>query len=174
MFPIGSIYTSINSTSPSILFGGTWEQIQGRFLLSADSSYVAGSTGGAATVNLSSNNIPSHNHSINITTTSNGSHTHNLKSITYDGQTVHFFNADSSGGSWVGDTQFMLAAKRNLGNVSGVNHVLTVNNLMTGNPINSGGSHNHTVSGVTGNYGSSAAHDNMPPYLTVYMWKRTA
>lgn len=46
LFPIGSIYTSISSTSPATLFGGTWEQIQGRFLLSASSSYSAGGTGG--------------------------------------------------------------------------------------------------------------------------------
>ena len=104
IFPIGSIYTSINSTSPATLFGGTWEQIQGRFLLSANSSYTAGSTGGAATITLSTANIPSHNHSVSITSNSTGSHEHSLKSITYDGQTVHCFNADSSGGSWVGDT----------------------------------------------------------------------
>lgn len=46
IFPVGSIYTSINSTNPATLFGGTWEQIQGRFLLSASSSYAAGDTGG--------------------------------------------------------------------------------------------------------------------------------
>lgn len=32
-YPIGSIYMSVNSTNPGELFGGTWEQIQGRFLL---------------------------------------------------------------------------------------------------------------------------------------------
>lgn len=45
-YPVGSIYMSVNSTNPSTLFGGTWERIQGRFLLGASSSYTAGSTGG--------------------------------------------------------------------------------------------------------------------------------
>lgn len=33
IYPVGSIYMSVNSTSPASLFGGTWEQIKGRFLL---------------------------------------------------------------------------------------------------------------------------------------------
>lgn len=48
IYPIGSIYMSINDTDPSILFGGTWKQIQDRFLLSAGNTYTAGSTGGKA------------------------------------------------------------------------------------------------------------------------------
>lgn len=48
IYPIGSIYMSVNSTDPSTLFGGSWERIQDRFLLASGSSYGAGSTGGSA------------------------------------------------------------------------------------------------------------------------------
>ena len=46
IYLVGSIYTSMNSTSPADIFGGTWEQITNRFLYCADSS---GSTGGSST-----------------------------------------------------------------------------------------------------------------------------
>lgn len=46
VYPVGSIYMSVSSTSPATLFGGTWVQLQNRFLVGAGDSYPAGSTGG--------------------------------------------------------------------------------------------------------------------------------
>lgn len=54
-FPVGSIYISTISTNPSTYFGGKWEQIKDRFLLSAGNTYKAGNTGGSS----------SHNHTLN-------------------------------------------------------------------------------------------------------------
>lgn len=48
VYPVGSIYMSMNSVDPGTLFGGTWERVQDRFLLASGSSYSAGSTGGSA------------------------------------------------------------------------------------------------------------------------------
>ena len=62
-YPVGSIYQSVNSTSPETLFGGgTWERIEDKFLLAAGGTYAAGSTGGEASVSL--------------TAAQNGPHTH--------------------------------------------------------------------------------------------------
>ena len=158
IFPIGSIYTSISSTSPATLFGGTWEQIQGRFLLSASSSYAAGGTGGASTVNLS------HVHSTGnhtLTVSQMPSHNHYVSSYVagWDGWPMGdigayylnygvFENPDAS-------TKYVHRGS------SGNYQVQT-----------SGGNaaHNH------GNTGSnlSSSQSIMPPYLTVSMWKRTA
>lgn len=48
IYPVGSIYMSVNSANPETLFGGTWQQIKDRFLLSAGDTYAAGKTGGSA------------------------------------------------------------------------------------------------------------------------------
>ena len=48
VYPVGSIYLSVNETSPAIFLGGQWERISDRFLLASGSSYAAGSTGGSA------------------------------------------------------------------------------------------------------------------------------
>ena len=53
-YPVGSIYLSVTEVDPSSLFGGTWERIGGRFLLGADTTYAAGSTGGSK----ANNNMP--------------------------------------------------------------------------------------------------------------------
>lgn len=49
IYPVGSIYMSVNNTSPASFLGGTWEQIKDRFLLTAGDTYSAGTTGGSAT-----------------------------------------------------------------------------------------------------------------------------
>lgn len=65
IYPIGSIYISINATNPGSLFGGTWVQVsQGRFLLGESSSYAAKATGGESTHKLTVDEIPSHNHKL--------------------------------------------------------------------------------------------------------------
>ena len=61
--PIGYIYISTNSTNPGDLFGGTWTQLEDRFLLGAGSIYTAGSTGGSPTHTLTIDEMPSHDHS---------------------------------------------------------------------------------------------------------------
>ena len=122
VYPVGSIYMSVNSTSPATLFGGTWERLQDRFLLAAGSTYAAGSTGGASAVTLTTEQIPSHSHSISPAI----------------GWPVNADAAEHHVENW-GYSAWPRVPK-----------------------ITS-----------TGNAGSGQAHNNMPPYLAVYMWKRT-
>ena len=115
IYPIGSIYMSVNNTNPSTLFGGTWVQLQNRFLLGAGSSYTAGDTGGSATHKLTIDEMPSHSHGL---------------------------KNDKTGGS--GSAKWVINSSASSG------------------------------TGVITNTGGNQAHNNMPPYLVVYMWKRTA
>lgn len=47
VYPTGSIYITVTPIDPGWIFGGTWEQIEDRFLLAAGSTYACGSEGGA-------------------------------------------------------------------------------------------------------------------------------
>lgn len=55
-------HISADDVSPAELFGGTWQKVEGRFLLGASSGYAAGSTGGAATHTLLEKEMPIHKH----------------------------------------------------------------------------------------------------------------
>lgn len=57
---------SMNATDPSVLFGGTWERIKGRFVLAAGDNYASGATGGEATHTLTVDEMPKHNHGENM------------------------------------------------------------------------------------------------------------
>lgn len=125
VYPVGSIYMSINNVSPVTLFGGKWVQIQGRFLLGASDVYKANTTGGEATHTLTANEMPEH---------------------------THYMASGNSGGdgTWTPDAGSYL-----------VDSVTT--NKMT-----------YWAQIGMNNAGGSAAHNNMPPYLVVYMWRRLA
>ncbi|EAX97819.1 hypothetical protein TVAG_411810 [Trichomonas vaginalis G3] len=74
LYPIGSIYTSMNSTNPEVVLGfGTWTQIVDRFLYCANSSKE---TGGSKTI--SGENLPAHSHYIDLSTSQAGWHKHNF------------------------------------------------------------------------------------------------
>lgn len=133
IYPIGSIYMSVNATSPANLFGGSWTQLKDRFLLGAGSTYIAGSTGGAATHKLTVAEMPSHNHSFK-----DGSHTFLWGQNKTNN--VYLNNASAVAGKTPG------------------NSAMTSQNIWNS----------------TNSSGNTSAHNNMPPYLAVYMWKRTA
>lgn len=88
IYPVGSIYMSVNSISPATLFGGTWQAISGRFILAAGGNYPLGTTGGSATKQLSVNEMPIHTHGaatqdagghVHVATNANnGAHTHTV------------------------------------------------------------------------------------------------
>ena len=123
---IGSIYMSVNSTSPANLFGGTWERISETFLFAASSSYPAGSTGGEFTHKLTQSELP--NYSLSVT---NGSNV--IRSKT--GSSADAYVQTQSSGWGIPNWE------------------------------------SKTVTVASG--GSGAAHNNMPPYLSVWIWKRT-
>ena len=140
IYPVGSIYMSVNSTSPEVLFGGTWEQIQGKFLLGMSSSYPAGSSGGEAEHTLTSSEIPNHGH--------------------YLGQ--------------MGNTSRMLPTNHATNDPSHEYYVTEVESsgstYLKPN-VTWGG---YLTAGTLIDTPYNQPHNNMPPYLAVAMWKRTA
>ena len=119
--PVGSYYWSSESTDPSALFGGTWEQVKDRFVLAAGDSYTVGATGGEATHTLSYNEMPAHNH-----------------------------------------TQYVTANKNSGGTASRQDWDIDTTGLSLYPQCD------------TGMAGGGLPHNNMPPYIVAYCWKRTA
>lgn len=56
--PVGKLWTSDDPTSPASIVGGTWERIEGKFIMGASDTYPAGATGGEESVKLTRKNIP--------------------------------------------------------------------------------------------------------------------
>ena len=121
VYPVGSIYMSVNSTNPENLFGGTWEQIQGRFLFGMNSSYPAGSTGGEITHALTIDEMPKHTHIIYYPNAGGP----------YGNANISYPEGSATNMTWCAEMC------------------------------------------KTAPTGGGAAHNNMPPYLSVYIWKRT-
>ena len=194
VFPVGSFYTSYNiNTNPAQLLGfGTWVAIQGRMLIGASSAYPAGSTGGAATHAITVAELPSHSHTGSAasagehthtsTTASAGAHTHTRGSMNITGAisaSVEKYVGNITGAFYsipnyatVGDHRYVVygvgfdASRSWTGATASAGaHTHTVT-------VQSAGSHTHTV--TVGNTGEGAAMNLLPPYVAVYMWRRTA
>ena len=119
IYPIGSIYMSVNDMNPSLFIGGIWEQIEDRFLLACGSTYTNGATGGEATHTLTINEMPKHKHDLSYRT-----------GIIQTGSSgTYYFDVRTSGNWYTNSPSFKES-------------------------------------------GGGASHNNMPPYLAVYMWKR--
>lgn len=170
VYPVGAIYISVTDVNPGSLIGGTWERIQEKFLLSCSSNYPAGSTGGEFSHTLTVDEIPSHNHT--GSTSVNGNHTHTRGSMEITGEMntgdrrTHivaggaFYTCDAGSAPWASMSDIQ-------GNTQGLG--FAASRTWTGETsIN--GDHSHTV--TIGNTGGSQAHNNTPPYLAVYMFKR--
>ena len=139
VYPVGSIYLSVSGTDPQTLFGGTWEQIQGKFLLGMSSSYPAGSQGGEAEHTLTSHEIPFHRHYVDQP----GNTYRVLPSslATEDPNGLYTTELTSPGARYLKPSYTWL-------------DYLTASYLV--------------------DTPHDQPHNNMPPYLSVYIWKRTA
>ena len=242
IYPVGSIYMSVNATNPSDLFGGTWERWgSGRTPVGVDvndSDFASSElTGGEKVHVLTSDelashahSIPAHAHGLNSHTHSVGAHAHGLNSHTHsvpahahglnshthsipalsgtaasNGAHTHKYGfIDNNGGSGTARngtanvTDYSQYATSSAGahthsvtttaNTSGAASGSTANNTAfnsggaSGNTANSSALTSGAASGNTANStavdsgatGSGTAHNNLQPYITCYMWKRTA
>ncbi len=159
-YPVGAIYLSVSATSPASLFGGTWVSFgQGRMLAGMNAS-----DGDFNTVEKSggSKDLQSHSHSLSSGTVS-------TKSLTGT-----FLNVAVQSSSSDVSATGILTERDATGEVVGY---ATSSKSANGTSYTDGfvidASHNHTLSGNTSSTGAGSA-GNLPPYITVYMWKRTA
>lgn len=132
IYPIGSIYMSVNDADPATLFGGTWEQFaKGRTLVGVDTSQTefnsVQKTGGSKYLQ---------------------NHYHDIRYAGYYGDGVTI----SDTGSGV-----------RVLNITSWNWTNNVANSFSGS-----GSNIYTNDVGGGN------SENLQPYITVYIWKRTA
>ena len=186
IYPVGSIYMSAVNLSPATLFGGTWTALEDRFLVAAGSVYSSGSTGGSVTKTitasgtvgghaLTTNEIPSHNHGLSehthdgdFTVTEAGSHSHATRGCNSGpndsgsggyGRAVKYMSNDARDNS-----NAMLSAGSHTHTITGTSGAASGNT----DSVGSGTAHNHTFTG------SSTNVNIVPPYMAVYIWKRTA
>jgi len=154
IYPVGAIYLSTLSTNPNTLLGfGTWVAFAaGQTLIgvgTSDQSFAAGATGGESNHTLSSGEMPSHTHT-------QSSHTHT------DSGHVH--------GPLTGGTAYAMTD----------NSVTTASGSSWFKPSTSStttGSASANISSTTAtnnNTGGGGSHNNLQPYIVVYMWQRTA
>lgn len=150
VYPVGAIFLSTVNTNPATYLGfGTWSIWgSGRVPVgvnTSDSNFnTVEKTGGASTHTLTLAQIPKHSHSVSGTAASAGGHTHRSA----------YKRVDAYGS----------------GSMDAVHWTNYKDGEVT---TSSNGAHTHSVSGTAASQGGSGAHNNLQPYITCYMWKRT-
>jgi len=193
IYPVGCIYESTESDNPNDLFPGTtWSSFgQGKMLVGLDPNDddfdSTSDSGGSKTVTLTEDQMPSHDHddtfatlgsgghshSVSGTAANGGSHTHgtNLRFKTNDailgGQKTVTGGTTSIDDDYHGDghAAFTSTIGNNVTTHTGHTHSVSGTAANVSN-------HTHTITGSVSNAGGGQAHDNMPPYVVVYRWKR--
>lgn len=150
IYPVGSVYMNGDkSSNPNEILGfGEWQRITGKYIRALDISETI-LTGGSDTITVDM--LPSHNHSVNLSTNRTGGHSHELKCSGYDEE------SDSGSKSRFPTMNNSTSYYYNLTNNYGWN-------------ITSNGDHSHTVKGNTGAVGSG--NKFLPTYQAFYVWQR--
>jgi len=159
LHPVGSIYTAVVSTNPGTLLGfGTWTAFgAGRVMVGFDSSNslfdTAEETGGSADAIT-----VSHTHTATVT---DSGHRHELAANVSSGSVYPNTTVTSSNqiiaNAWASNSESYILA-----------------GTSTDATIGRSSSETTGVSVANSSTGSSGTNANYPPYITVYMWKRTA
>lgn len=89
IYPVSSLYLTVGSEDPNVVFGGTWGKLTGGVLACAGTSgyAAAGSTGGS--LKISVNQMPSHTHTI----ASSGSYA-------VDSPLALYYTTSTAGNNW--------------------------------------------------------------------------
>lgn len=165
IYPIGSIYMSVNDTNPATFLGGTWERWgQGRVPVGVDENDTifeeAGKEGGEQKHRLTIDEMPNHRHLGQYTETRTYT-THAQTPTDPPSQAIEVYQ-----GTREVEVQY---------NVVKDNVSTTAFYTSGSGPIND----IFYSEKVTSTYGvaddgGDIPHNNLQPYITCYMWKRTA
>lgn len=155
IYPVGSVYISVNNVNPADLFGGTWEQIKGRFLLAT--GMPDDNVNRAWGTDLTWNGVDKFSQPLGDT---GGESLHKLSQ-------AELPNIHGEARMGWGDSS---AAGIMVENTSGVFSKKPIGTTYYNSAANSGTYDN----GLVLDFGNGYQHNNMPPYLAVNMWYRTA
>ena len=185
-------WASNDPTSPASFIGGTWERVEGEFIMGASSAYPVGTTGGSATHTQTTAEMPSHSHS--GSTGSAGSHSHSASTDSagwhshsgttdWAGSHTHDATINSNGSSTGGNSGLVSSSmaygdsyyKATITTKSAGSHTHSFSTNGTGShshsvSIGDAGAHTHTVS--IGSTGSGQAMSVLNPYYALYIWVR--
>lgn len=167
-YEVGDIFITVNNVNPSTRFGGTWELIENRFLVGAGDLYDINGTGGSADAVVVSHTHPQVAHTHNVGTQS-ARHTHTINSDTHYHQYGYGQNRAAQGDSR--NTAASTTTFDTTYNTTSDTHTHTMQNETQ--------NHTHAVNGGATTTGAASngvpgTGANLPPYMAVYIWQRTA